>query len=57
MELYMGWFGGVGKRFWRAFDTIIGDRFMVNSSVEGGSSDGRFPSHVYIKLTEESRGF
>lgn len=53
----MGWFDGVGKRFWRAFDTIIGDRFMVNSSVEGGSSDGRFPSHVYIKLTEESRGF
>lgn len=45
------------KEIWRAFDTIIGDRFVVNSSVEGESSDGRFPSHVYIKLTEESRGF
>lgn len=49
-------FRGVGKGFGERLIQLL-DRFMVNSSVEGESSDARFPSHVYIKLTEESRGF
>lgn len=46
------------ERVW--LKQVIGDRLiMVDSSVEGESSDGRFPSHVYKVNRErnESRGF
>lgn len=57
----MGCFVALGRDLERVWlKQVIGDRLiMVDSSVEGESSDGRFPSHVYKVNRErnESRGF